>query len=121
MPALLSSATSSVIQFISVLFIFVFVLAITAFATKWIANYQRDKAPGENIVIVETKRIAQNKIITIVRIGDRYFALAVGKDEANLISEISPDSLKFTQTGGEHFSFKELLSKMKNDGENITK
>ena len=120
MPALLNSTGASIIQFISVILIFIFVLLITALATKWIANYQKDKMPGENIVIAETKRIAQNKIITIVRIGDRYFALAVGKDEANLIAEISPDSLQFTQTGGEHFSFKELLSKLKNDGEKQT-
>jgi flagellar protein FliO/FliZ len=117
MPAALESPLSSIVQLLTVLLIFVFVLVITAFATRWIANYQRDKAPGENITVVETKRISQNKLIEILRIGDRYFAVALGKDEVTFISEISPDSLHFPEKTGEPFSFKELLNKAKNDGD----
>lgn len=40
---LLSSALGSFIQLLGVLIIFLFVLAITYFTTKWIGNYQKTK------------------------------------------------------------------------------
>lgn len=113
----LTSLASSVGQLITVLLIFIFVLVITAVTTKWIANYQKDKAPGENITVLETKRIAQNKLVEIVRIGDRYFALAIGKDEISVISELSADSLKYPEATGGTFSFKDFLNKAKDNGE----
>ena len=116
MPVLLSSTAAIVGQFITVVLIFIFVLVITAFATKWIAGYQRDRMPGSNITIIETKRIAQNKIIQILRIGDRYFAVALGKDEVTLISEISPDSITIPEAREGSISFKEILGKVKDMG-----
>lgn len=121
MIATLTSAASSIGQLVAVLLIFVFVLLITAWVTKWIANYQKDKALGDNVEIIETKRIASNKVIEIVRIGERYFALALGKDEANLISEIDKDSLSFTVGERPSFSFKEFLEKARDNGEDINK
>ncbi|MCR5278860.1 MAG: flagellar biosynthetic protein FliO [Lachnospiraceae bacterium] len=116
MPACLTSTAATIGQFVTVVLIFVFVLVLTAGVTRWIANYQRDKLPGGNITIIETKRIAQNKIVEILRIGDRYFAVALGKDEVTLISELSPDSIKFPETGEKSISFKEILGKMKDMG-----
>lgn len=116
MPAVLSSTAAMIGQFVTVVLIFVFVLVVTAFVTRWIANYQRDKLPGSNIEVIETKRVAQNKIVEILRIGDRYFAVALGKDEVTLISEISPDSVKHPEAGERTVSFKELFGKMKDMG-----
>lgn len=118
MPVLLSSTASSIGQLITVLIIFAFVLIITYFTTKWIGNYQKDKAPGENIQIVETKRIDQNKMVEIVRIGDRYFALGLGKETVTTIAEISKDSLQFPIDNKTNFSFKDFLNKAKENGEN---
>ena len=121
MLLLLTTTASSVGQLITVLLIFVFVLVITAFTTKWIGNYQNEKALGENIVVLETKRISQNKIMEIVRVGDKYFAIALGKDEVTLIGEISEDSLKFPEVSKEAFSFKEFLNKAKENGDDQVK
>ncbi len=118
MPILLTSITSSVVQLITVLFIFVFVLVITYFTTKWIGNYKKDQSLGDNIAIIEAKRIDQNKTIEIVRIGDRYFALGLGKDTVTSIAEISKDSLQFPEVNKTNFSFKEFLNKAKENGEN---
>ena len=116
MPAVLSSTAAMIGQFITVVLIFAFVLVLTAFVTRWIANYQKDRFPGSNVEIIETKRIAQNKLVEILRIGDRYFAVALGKDEVTLISEISPDSVKVPEAGGNSRSFKEIIGKMKDMG-----
>lgn len=114
----LTSTASSVGQLIAVLLIFVFVLALTWWVTRWIANYQKEKAPGENILILESKRIAQNKLVEIVKIGDKCYALGIGKDEVTLIGEVNEESLQKHESTGGTFSFKDFLNKAKDDGVN---
>ena len=117
----LVSTTNGFVQLITVLLIFVFVLALTFFVTKWIANYQKEKAPGENIVILESKRIAPGKLIEVVRIGDRCFAIAIGKDEVTMIGEVNEDSLHYEAMPQGTFSFKDFLNKARDDGETDNK
>ena len=50
---LLSSAGGSIWQLIVVLFIFVAVLGVTYYITKWIAGYQKQQVTGKNLEIVE--------------------------------------------------------------------
>ena len=65
------------VRFFSLLLIFVFVLAVTYFTTRYIANYQKGKLSNSNITVLEASQIAPGKYIQIVKIGNRYFALAV--------------------------------------------
>lgn len=108
---------SGIGQLITVLLIFVFVLVITAVTTRWIANFQKTKAPNSNIEVIESTRIAQNKLVEIVRIGDKYFAIALGKDTVTLISELEGDSLKFSEEKAVNMTFREFLNRAKGNGE----
>ena len=51
---------SSMLELISVLLIFVFVLALTYFVTRWIAGYQRTKTAQGNLSVIEVIRVANN-------------------------------------------------------------
>lgn len=122
MHAVLDASTGKAIgELIVVILIFIFVLFITAVTTRWIANFQKEKSVGENISIIETKKIAPNKLIEIVRIGDKYYALALGKDEVSLIDELPEESVNIPTATQESFSFKEILNKVKETGEDQTK
>ena len=57
---ILTGKADSYAQFITVLFIFVAVLAVTALVTKWIAGYQKQQGAAGNIEVRETVRIANN-------------------------------------------------------------
>ena len=70
---ILTGKADSYAQFITVLFIFVAVLAVTALVTKWIAGYQKQQGAAGNIEVRETVRIANNKYIQLVRIGEILF------------------------------------------------
>ena len=74
-------SVESYLQFIAILIIFVLVLGLTYYVTKWLAGYQKEKNSGRNIEVLETGRISTTKYIQIVRLGDKYMAIAVGKDE----------------------------------------
>lgn len=93
----LSDTADSYIQFMTVLLLFVFVLAVTAFVTKWIGGYQKGKSAGANMELVEALRLSNNKYIQIVKIGRKYLALAVCKDTVTMLSEIPEEDLNFPE------------------------
>ena len=108
------SATDSYLQFITVLVLFVFVLGITYVTTRWIANYQKGKNAGGNLEVIETMRITNNKYIQIVRAGDKYLAIAVGKDEIHMLAELPEEELMFTDTNvSSNMDFGSILDKFK--------
>lgn len=105
----------SFIQFITVLFIFLFVLVITYFVTKWIAKYQKTQTNGNNIEIIETQRITTSKFIQLIRVGGKYFAIVVCKDTVTMISEISKEDIIFiNHEDMDNINFIKIFEKVKN-------
>jgi len=114
---------SSYAQFLTVLVVFVLVLGATAAVTRWIAGYQKTQGKNGNIEVLETSRIANNKYIQIVRIGDKRIAFAVGRDEVTKLCELSEEELQEREPGQTAVSFRELLDlakrkDMKDDSRN---
>ncbi len=107
---ILTGSVDSYAQLITVLVIFIVVLAITAWTTRFIASYQKQMGAGSNVEVVEATRIDSGKCIQIVRIGERYFAIAVCKDTVSTIGEIPKEEIVFRQTAGKTFDFKALLN-----------
>ena len=106
----------SYLQFVAILIVFIVVLALTYYATKWLAGYQKEKNAGRNIEVVETGRISATKYIQIVRLGDKYMAIAVGKDEVTALCELNKESLSFDSSdSGTGLSFSEILEKFKSE------
>ena len=105
---------SSYAQFITVLVVFVIVLGITAWTTKWIANYQKKQAVNCNIQLLEAARLGNNKYIQIVRVGTRYLAIAVCKDTVTMLAELREDELDLEAVqNAELPGFADLLEKAK--------
>lgn len=91
----ITTRADSYIQFVTVLLLFVFILAITYVVTRWIAKVQKEKVGTGNLEVIETCRITQNKYVQILRAGKKYLVIAVGKDEIHMLSELSEDELVF--------------------------
>ncbi len=104
-------AANAYAQLITVLVIFVVVLAITAVVTKWLANYQKSQNAGRNIEVIETTNIANNKWMQIVRVGNTYKVLAVSKDSVTYLGDIDPSELKEIKTDGSKSAFKSMFEK----------
>ena len=113
----ISSGWESFFQLIGVLLIFLFVLVITYFTTKWIAGYQKGVMCNKNIRVIETFRMNNNKFIQIVQIGEKYLAVAVCKDTMNVLTELTEEQLKWLPEEGEptagNQNFQEILEKLK--------
>ncbi len=118
--ASMSSRIEAFAQLLTLLIIFVFVLAVTYYVTRFVGNYQRNKLSGSNINILETMRIANNKYIQIVKIGSRVFAIAVAKDTVSYLCELDEDELTYNESSSgkmliNNDNFKEILEKFKKD------
>lgn len=114
--ALSERRTDSYVQFVTVLLLFVFVLAVTAFVTKWIGGYQKGRSVGKNMELVEALRLSNNKYVQIVRIGRKYLALAVCKDTVTMLSEIPEEDLDFPEgSTGSTLGFKDVLAKIQKE------
>ena len=110
-----SGRTDSYVQFITVLIIFLFVLLVTYWVTKWTAGYQRSQTANANMEILETIRLSNSKYVQIIRVGRKYLALAICKDTVTMLTEIPEQDLIFsdgsvTKTPG----FKDILEKIQN-------
>lgn len=117
---LLSSASNgfdSIVQLLTVLLIFIFVLVLTYFTTKLTANFQKGKMFSPNVEMIETFKIAPTKYIQVVRIGGKYFSYVVCKDTVTLLGELTKDDISEynkTETGtAKNASFKEILEKLR--------
>lgn len=88
-----SRSLSSAMQLIGVLLIFIFVLVITWLATRFIAGYQKVQTQGKNLKIIETQRLYNNKFLHIVKAGEKYLVIAVGKEEIRLLATLTEEEL----------------------------
>lgn len=107
------------LQLVGMLILFAMVLSGAYFTTKWLSRLQYHQNKGKNMQIIETLRISPNKVIQLIKIGERYMAVGVSKDHMQLIGEISKDEVKDIMENQENAvgaSFKEQFHQLLNRG-----
>ena len=108
------SRLSSFAQLIALLIIFVFVLALTFYATKWMAKLQKSQYKNSNINVIETFRLSNTKYIQIIKLGEKYIAIAICKDTVTFLTELEEEQIDLMQTTEEmNVGFQEILKKVK--------
>lgn len=117
MVILLTSSMSNqtIWQFIKLILIFVVILILAYYATKFVAKYHSNSFVGKTgLKIVESMSVGSNKFIVIAQINGSYYALGVGKDEITFIDKLSDYTPRVSDneiTGdGSKKSFKDVLS-----------
>lgn len=108
-----SHALDSVIQLIVVLIMFLFVLGLAYFAARIAGRFQSNIQSRSNIKVIEVVRVNNNKLVEIVKIGERYFAIGIGKDTITMLAELQEDELNLdTLNHDSKGSFKDILSQL---------
>lgn len=106
----------SIVQLLTVLLIFVFVLALAYITTRFTANLQRGRYQSANVEIIETFKIAPTKYIQVVRIGEKYFSYVVCKETVTLLGELAKDDITEFAKKNENtamVSFKDIFEKLR--------
>lgn len=107
----------NITQFLTLLLIFAFVLAVTYYTTRFVANYQKGKMSQANMSVIEGLRISPDKFLELVKIGERYYVISVCKSSISLICEVPKEELVFREDGeGEKpvLNFAAIMENLKN-------
>jgi flagellar protein FliO/FliZ len=122
---LLTSSFQNVMQLMGVVLIFLIVLALTYFTARWIGGYQQINMKNKNLQILESIKVGTNKFICLIKAGEIYLVVAVGKDEITMLAQLTEEQLSVVpsfstyMTGSEKENlmsadnFQEVLEKMK--------
>ncbi len=112
MLAAAQNSVQSLFELLGLILIFVIVLAVCYFTTKFVAGRQLVQKKMGNFEVVETFPIAQNKYLQLIRMGNKYVVISVTKESVNYITELDETEVcriqNNTQVSGK--SFKEILS-----------
>lgn len=111
---------NNILQLIASLFVFVLVLALTYFVTKWIAKSGTMQSRARNIKVIETFKIAPSKYLQIIQMGKKYFAIGVTKEQITFLTELDETKLDLDLQQGlkngdgmiKDISFKEVMKNM---------
>lgn len=87
------STFAGIFKLIFLVIIFIVILVLSYLVTKWYANSGLVKNKTNNIEIKETFQLAPGKTISIVRIGEKYVALAQFKDNVVKLTELTEEEL----------------------------
>ena len=112
--AVLSSRAEGLAQFLTAILIFLLVLALTYFTTRFVGNFQKNQFAYRNFEAIESFRITNGKYLQLVRIGGKYIVLGIGKDSVSMICEIPEEDIKTSSEGVmSKDAFAELFNKAK--------
>lgn len=111
---MLLTGVNGIAQLITVAVLFILVLALTYFTTRFVGRYQKGQLSGNNIQVIDMLRLSQNKLVQIVRVGEKYFAVVVCKDTVTLLGEIDGDKLVIKEQGtASNMEFENLLKRFR--------
>ncbi len=116
----LSSTGGNIFQLIVVIAIFIGVLVLAYYATRWIASYQHAMSTGKNFEVIEIQKVAGNHYVMLLRVGSgRFFVVGIGKEEMTMLGELSPDEVLLSEDADERQktskSFSEILDRFRSD------
>ena len=114
MPLTLQTGgTNSVVQFLTALLVFIFVLALTYFTVRWVGAYQKIQPGNKNFEVIDTCKVTQNKFLQIIKVGSRYFLIGIGKDSLEFFTELDENDLDLSGPAKMQDGFQQLYLKAK--------
>lgn len=106
----------NILRLISAIVVFILVLAVTYFVTRWIGKYQQGISGSRNITVLETFKVTQNKYLQVVKVGEVYMVIAICKDSITMLTRLDETELGEIPTSleGKTDNFAEVLERFKN-------
>ncbi len=81
-------------QFLTVILVFILVLGLTYLTTRFVGSYQKAASINRNFEVIETLKITNGKYLQIVKIGEKYVVIGIGKDTVTKICDLDPSDIK---------------------------
>lgn len=113
--ASVKSTWQSFLELLGVIIIFVIVIVLCYFTTKFVAGKQLKQRKNGNMELIETMSVAQNKYLQLLKIGEKYIVISVTKDRIDFLTEVSKEELVFSETGAvnTNITFMDVMNKIR--------
>ena len=112
MLAAAQNSLQSLFELLGLILIFVIVLVVCYYTTRFVAGRQLVQKKMGNFEVVETFPIAQNKYLQLIRMANKYIVISVSKDSVTYITELEEEQVCQIQNNAavSGKSFMEVLS-----------
>lgn len=107
------STAENIMQLLSIIIVFVLILIAAYFTTRFVGKSSITQPKTKNIKVIETYRLAPNRFIQIIKVGEKYIVIGVGKDNIEMLIELKEEQLNLDEIGTSVIGFKEMLEKIK--------
>jgi flagellar protein FliO/FliZ len=108
------SSGNSFLQLVGLVFLLVIILIAAYYTTKFVGGIKLGQQKNSNFQVIDAYRISSNKVIQIVKIGNKYIVLGIGKDTINFITELTEEEVFIREAhAGEKLPFKQILEKLR--------
>lgn len=113
-PPTALSTGENLLQLIGLVFVLVIILAAAYFTTRFVGNYKNSQMKNSNFNVIDSYRISPNKVMQIVKVGNKYIVIAVCKDNVNYITELEETEVLIKEPDrAEKQSFKQVFEKIR--------
>lgn len=109
------SSLENILQLTGIVIVFLIILAAAYAVSVFIGKTQSNTyfTKEKNIKLIETFRIGNNQFLQIVKIGNRYFVLAVSKEHVELISELNEEEVSIHEPVDAAMPFQSVFERVK--------
>lgn len=107
------STAENILQLVGLVLLLVVILVAAYYTSKMIGGVKLGQMKNSNFNVIDTYRISQNKALQIVKVGNKYLLISIGKDTINYITELEESEVLIRDDfNKEKQSFKQLLDKL---------
>ncbi len=89
----INNSFDNVIQLLGLIVLFFAILIGSVLVTRWVGLHGMSLNQSKNFSIIETFNIAQNKCIQIIKVADKYIAIAISKENIEFLCELDEDKI----------------------------
>lgn len=84
-----SSTLGMLGQLFFLILIFVFILFLTYYSTKWVSTLKFKTRNSKNIKIIESTSVGVQNTIQLIQVGEQFFLIGVTKENITFLSELT--------------------------------
>ena len=102
---------SSSLELFGLIILFILIIIASFFVTKFIGTKQLGRQGKSNFKVIDNYRISQNKVIQILKVGEKYLVISICKDTIQVLTELTQNQVTdFTLNKDTNQNFKDILA-----------
>ncbi len=113
-----ASSYDSILQLVGLVVLLIVILVAAYYTSRFIGGIKLGQLKKSNFQVIDSYRVTPNKALQIVKIGNKFVVVAIGKDNINFITELDASEVIIRENHqGEKQNFKQIFDKLKNNNE----